>query len=127
MAVDARLEAVEAENEMLRARIEQLEDIVGMRMPAPIVFGFTGSERRVFGILMKRDVATKDMMMHALYSGRPDECVEIKIVDVFVCKMRSKLKRYNVSIETVWGVGYRLKPETKDKVRSMMKDEGLAA
>lgn len=127
MDADARLEAVEAENDMLRAKIEQLEEIIGMRMPAPIVFGFTGSEARVFGILMKRDVATKEMVMHGLYSTRADDDVEIKIVDVFVCKMRKKLQVHDIPIETVWGQGYRLKPETKDKVRGMMRDEGLAA
>ncbi|MDE3830273.1 helix-turn-helix domain-containing protein [Sinorhizobium meliloti] len=28
--------------------------------------------------------------------------------DVFVCKMRKKLARFGVTIETVWGQGYRL-------------------
>lgn len=33
---------------------------------------------------------------------------EIKIVDVFVCKLRKKLQGLGLSIETVWGRGYRL-------------------
>lgn len=33
---------------------------------------------------------------------------EIKIVDVFVCKLRKKLKPLGVEIATAWGQGYRL-------------------
>lgn len=127
MDVVARLEAVENENDMLRARVAQLEEMVGFHMPAPIVFGFTGSEARVFGVLMKRDVATKEMVMAGLYAHKSDEGAAIKIVDVFICKMRAKLKRFEIPIETVWGQGYRLLPETKSKVRAVMLDEGLAA
>jgi DNA-binding response OmpR family regulator len=123
--VAARLEAVENENEMLRARNEQLEEMLGIRTLAPISFGLTPSESKVFGILMKRDLATKEMVMLTLYGDRPDDNVEIKIVDVFVCKMRKKIKAHDVPIETVWGQGYRIAPEAKQRVRDMMRDEGM--
>ena len=126
MDVDARLEVVEAENDMLRAKVEHLEALIGMWMPVPISFGLTAQEARVLGVLMKRDLASKELVMAGLYSQRPDDTVEIKIVDVFVCKIRKKLQRFDIPIETVWGQGYRLKPETKDKVRGIMRDEGLA-
>ena len=127
MDVDARLEAVEAENDMLRAKVEQLEGLLGVRMSAPLILGLTAQEARVLGVLMKRDVATKEAVMAGLYSHRADDTVEIKIVDVFICKIRKKLQPFDIPIETVWGQGYRLKPETKEKVRGMMRDEGLAA
>lgn len=104
MDVDARLETVEAENEMLRERVARLETLLGWRAPAPIGFGFTGSEAKVFGTLMKRDIATKDFIAAALYSERADGGAEIKIVDVFICKMRRKLRPFSIPIETVWGV-----------------------
>jgi two-component system, cell cycle response regulator CtrA len=125
--VDARLEAVEAENDMLRAKVEQLEGLIGMRTTVPISFGLTGQEARVLGILMKRDMASKELVMAGLYSHRADDNVEIKIVGVFVCKIRKKLQRFDIPIETVRGQGYRLKPEIKDKVRGIMRDEGLVA
>src|SRR5262249_18584716 len=52
---------------------------------------------------------TKEMILNHLYCGKDEP--ELKIIDVFVCKLRKKLalsagnKRY---IETVWGRGYRL-------------------
>lgn len=127
MDVDARLEVVEAENDMLRAKVAQLEALLGMRSPAPITLRLTGSEARVFGILMKREIATKETVMAGLYSDRADDNVEIKIVDVFICKLRKKLQSFALPVETVRGQGYRLTPETKEKVRHLMRAEGLAA
>lgn len=127
MDVAARLEAVEAENVMLREKVDQLETLLGWRVAAPLTFGLTPSEAKVFGVLMKRDLATKTLIAGTLYGDRPDGGAEIKIADVFVCKIRAKLKRFGVEIETVWGHGWRLSPATKEAVREMMQSEGLAA
>ena len=128
MDVAARLEAVEAENDMLRAKVDQLEELLGLHFPSPFSFTLTGQEMRVFGVLMKREVATKEMIMQGLYSHRPqDDEVEIRIVDVFICKIRKKLAPHGVAIETVWGHGYRLTQDTKAKVRGIMAQEGIAA
>jgi two-component system cell cycle response regulator CtrA len=125
--VDARLEAIEAENLLLRERVDQLETLLGWRMPAPLAFSLTPSEAKVFGVLMQRDLATKKLILGTLYGDRPDGGAEDKIADVFVCKIRAKLKRFGVEIETVWGTGWRMSPATKELVREMMQSEGLAA
>lgn len=52
---------------------------------------------------------TKEALLAALYQLRSDE-PEIKIIDVWICKLRKKLKPLGVNIETVWGRGYRLLP-----------------
>lgn len=102
----------QAEIDMLRERIRQLEDVL---MPATarvrIEWRLTPSEARVFSHLTTREVATKQSIMLAIYSDRLDE-PEIKIVDVFICKMRKKLLPFGVVIETVWGIGYALKSRT---------------
>ena len=33
---------------------------------------------------------------------------EAKIMEVYICKIRKKLKNLGVRIETIWGVGYKL-------------------
>jgi two-component system cell cycle response regulator CtrA len=62
---------------------------------------------------------SKEMLLDHLYAGRDEP--ELKIIDVFVCKLRKKLADMHGGagefIETVWGRGYRLKsnvmpPET---------------
>ncbi len=128
MDADARLEAVEAENDMLRARVDTLERALGLQLDAPVAFGLTASEARVRGVLLNRDHAGKETIMLALYGGlhQQDEA-EIKIVDVFVCKMRKKLKRFGIEIETVWGRGYRMTPEMKVAARAYFDEPGAEA
>jgi len=57
----------------------------------------------------KGAVRSKEQLLAAVTSFIDDE-PEIKIVDVFVCKIRKKFAGLNVAIETVWGTGYRLMP-----------------
>jgi two-component system cell cycle response regulator CtrA len=125
--VDARLEAVEAENEMLRERISKLEEMLGITLLAPLEFGLTGHEAGVFGVLMAREIATKDMVMAAVYRSLSKDEAEIKIVDVFICKIRKKLRPFDIVIDTVWGQGYRIAPLMKDKIRSMFEVGKVAA
>ena len=60
--------------------------------------------------LRKGTSVTKEMLLTSLYGGMDEP--EIKIIDVFVCKVRKKLadasggKDY---IETIWGRGYLLR------------------
>jgi len=58
----------------------------------------------------KASTLTKEMFLDHLYGGMDEP--EIKIIDVFVCKLRKKLVQAtggNHYIETVWGRGYRLR------------------
>ena len=67
----------------------------------------TGKEYQVLELLVvRRDTAvTKEMMLNHLYGGVDEP--EIKIIDVFVCKLRKKIRAMTgASIETVWGRGY---------------------
>ena len=63
--------------------------------------------------LRKGTSVTKEMFLTNLYGGMDEP--EIKIIDVFICKLRKKLanasggKNY---IETVWGRGYVLREST---------------
>jgi len=69
----------------------------------------TGKEYKILEILSLRkgSTLTKEMLLNHLYGGLDEP--EMKIIDVFICKLRKKLtiassgKNY---IETVWGRGY---------------------
>jgi DNA-binding response OmpR family regulator len=125
---DKYIEAVEAENDALRERIAILETLLGFRVEVPLVFNLTAQEAKLFGLLLKRDLVTKEAGMVALYGSRPDgDVAEEKIVDVFVCKMRPKLKAWGIVIETKWGQGYYLSAESKAKARAMLPKQMEAA
>ena len=72
----------------------------------------TGKEYEMLELLSLRKgtTLTKEMFLNHLYGGMDEP--ELKIIDVFICKLRKKLanasggKNY---IETVWGRGYVLR------------------
>lgn len=60
--------------------------------------------------LRKGTILTKEMFLNHLYGGIDEP--ELKIIDVFVCKLRKKISESSGGenyIETVWGRGYVLK------------------
>jgi two-component system, cell cycle response regulator CtrA len=69
----------------------------------------TGKEYRMLELLAlhKGTTLTKEMFLSHLYGGMDEP--EIKIIDVFICKLRKKLANASGGkdyIETVWGRGY---------------------
>ena len=65
--------------------------------------------------LRKGSVVSKESFLDHLYGGMDEP--EMKIIDVFICKLRKKIENAGAShpfIETVWGRGYRVDiPEQK--------------
>ena len=60
--------------------------------------------------LRKGTILTKEMFLDRLYRGINEP--QLKIIDVFLCKLRKKLAQAtggNHYIETVWGRGYMLR------------------
>jgi two-component system cell cycle response regulator CtrA len=67
--------------------------------------------------LRKGAPLTKEMFLTHLYGGMDEP--EIKIIDVFMCKLRKKLASASNGwnyIETIWGRGYSLRKPTEDEV-----------
>lgn len=89
----------------------------------PVEWGLTGREARLLLFLAARGEATKGQIMTALYADRTDDPPEIKIVDVFVCKLRRKLKPFGIAILTLWGRGYALEPAARAAVRAAIADD----
>ena len=79
----------------------------------------TGKEYAMLELLSlrKSTTLTKEMFLNHLYGGMDEP--ELKIIDVFICKLRKKLMAIcgENYIETVWGRGYVLRdPETSEDV-----------
>jgi two-component system cell cycle response regulator CtrA len=78
----------------------------------------TGKEYMIMELLSLRKGATlnKEQFLNNLYNGMDEP--ELKIIDVFICKLRRKLKEASGGknyIETVWGRGYKLRdPDEKE-------------
>jgi two-component system cell cycle response regulator CtrA len=68
--------------------------------------------------MRKGTTLTKEVFLSHLYSGMDEP--ELKIIDVFICKLRKKLKEATGGqhyIETVWGRGYLFRDPSAAGVR----------
>jgi len=77
----------------------------------------TGKEYGILELLSLRKgtTLTKEMFLNHLYGGMDEP--ELKIIDVFICKLRKKLATATGGanyIETVWGRGYVLRDPVED-------------
>ncbi len=78
----------------------------------------TGKEYQMLELLSLRKgtTLTKEMFLNHLYGGMDEP--ELKIIDVFICKLRKKLAAATNGehyIETVWGRGYVLRDPAEEK------------
>jgi len=78
----------------------------------------TGKEYQMLELLSLRKgtTLTKEMFLNHLYGGMDEP--ELKIIDVFICKLRKKLSEATggeTHIETVWGRGYVLRDPVEDE------------
>ncbi len=79
----------------------------------------TGKEYQMLELLSLRKgtTLTKEMFLNHLYGGMDEP--ELKIIDVFICKLRKKLTNATGGenyIETVWGRGYVLRDPQSNSV-----------
>ena len=87
---------------------EKVASIAGSRVP------LTTKEYQMLELLALRKgtTLTKEMFLNHLYGGMDEP--ELKIIDVFICKLRKKLANASAGknyIETVWGRGYVLRED----------------
>ena len=86
----------------------------------------TGKEYQMLELLSLRKwtTLTKEMFLNHLYGGMDEP--ELKIIDVFICKLRKKLSEATDGdnyIETVWGRGYVL----RDPEEVPFEESGMVA
>ena len=84
----------------------------------------TGKEYGILELLSLRKgtTLTKEMFLNHLYGGMDEP--EVKIIDVFICKLRKKLQQATDQnyIETVWGRGYVLREPTEESASNGLRE-----
>jgi two-component system cell cycle response regulator CtrA len=80
----------------------------------------TGKEYQMLELLALRKGTTlsKEVLLSHLYGGMDEP--EIKIIDVFICKLRKKLANASGGkdyIETIWGRGYAMREQAEAAAR----------
>lgn len=100
----------------LQERVEELEMAFEemTRVPDAMMevgaLKLTATEGRMLGALLHNHgrLVTREAMLQALYYDRAGEWPEIKIIDVYLCKLRKRLAEAGVggTISTIRGRGY---------------------
>ena len=88
----------------------------------------TGKEYQMLELLSLRKgtTLTKEMFLNHLYGGMDEP--ELKIIDVFICKLRKKLAAATDGanyIETVWGRGYVLRDPNGEEITAGRVSAGI--
>ncbi len=69
------------------------------------------SEKQMTIIIMLRDAyprkVSREQFFDSMYKTTADE-PDFKIIDVFICHIKKKIKGIGIDILTIWGQGYRL-------------------
>jgi two-component system cell cycle response regulator CtrA len=105
---------------MLRDRVEELEQILGMKNDQLYVLGLSFTPTKLLGLILHRKRVSRDQAMVALYDGcndRPDD----RVIDVYMCHIRKALKPHDIQIETLWSVGWSMTEGNKQRLRELVE------
>jgi two-component system, cell cycle response regulator CtrA len=78
-------------------------------------------------VLRKGTTISKETFLNQIYGGMDEP--EIKIIDVFMCKLRKKLANASGGrsyIETMWGRGYMLRDPHEDDAKMVAQSQSMS-
>lgn len=104
----------------LQERIIQLEhELYAHDYMAPAALRLSITQNRILGLLLRHDrTVTHDVIFEAT-RGLPRARAVVrgeKLIPTMMCKLRQKLAPHGMTIESDWGGGYRLQPETRARL-----------
>lgn len=79
----------------------------------------TKSENIILQVLMENRFTTRTTILRALYAGDGREPRGERIVDVFLQRIRKRLRPLGVEINTIWGQGFEIPEASKARVRKL--------
>ena len=84
--------------------------------PVASVFKTTRLQSAVLIHFLRRPELSKAQVHAVIESTRPDneEPTDMKMVDVVVCHIRKRISPFGMTMNTIWGVGYRLLTESRE-------------
>lgn len=113
-ALRDRVEYLEAENAELK-RLLRTDPSVEFVTAAKKVFAVRPQAVRILWVLWDCKSKSKDVVFNALW-GESLDPADIKSLDMLICLLRAAIKPCGAKIETIWGHGYQLSPESRAKI-----------
>jgi hypothetical protein len=114
------------EVQLLKDRVEELEMALGqseeLRIALAARFGLYGMQASIVAMLLERPGITYEGTHAVLYGRRPLRSQPaLKTLNGHVHFCRKKLKPFGIEIESLIGLGWRLTPENKQKIREALQ------
>lgn len=101
-------------------RIRQLTDAFAPKPQFPAEWRLTPQQVRLVSILARHEYPVhREAIELALYADGP-EPPHFDVIKSQICQIRRKLKPFGITIETRYGFGWRLPPESRAIVRRTM-------
>lgn len=104
------------ENDALRQRVRELEDLTIGRFEFPEAWGLRRTATRLLSALMGAEHLTHEQLVAALY---PDGDRGRNAVAAQIMILRRKLAPRGILVETLFGVGFRIPEADKGKLRRL--------
>ena len=112
------------EMQCLRDRVEELENLLGLRIEPPrAIPGVRGIGWKLIGLLLRHPMVGREFAFRALYGDRPeiDQPLDLRIIDINICRLRVALRPYKVAIQCEIGTGYFLDEKNKTRLAALVR------
>jgi two-component system cell cycle response regulator CtrA len=124
----SELAALQKQVEELTARVVAIEHGLTLGNAELRRAGFTGSEATLLGLILRREIVSRNAAMLALYGSAVDEIPDPRIVDAFMNRIREKLRAKGLPTPvTRQGAGFFLTEGAKHHIRRDLGLPGAAA
>ena len=111
-----------------KARIAELELLLFGNRECYTRWHLTATEAKVLGLLMHGGLKTRDAFLVMMYGdGHVEPATASRILDLYIFRLRHKLVDDDITIETVWGQGFRMSDKMISRTKQLGSIQELAA
>jgi hypothetical protein len=112
----------------LEARVEELEELLGLRCEQPRPRDFAPCPWKLLGLLTRRPLVTHEFAFRAFYGWKAegDQPADLRIIATHLARLRKTLRRYGISVSTSYSEGYFLDEENRRRAARLVGDSARA-
>jgi|SRR5215831_16853269 len=104
-----------------RERLADIERVLQIDDPKPLVIKVTRTERVLMELLLKRNMLTREIAWQLLYGHRPDaDQPQYRVIATTMHHLRHRLAKHGIKITTEFGTGWYLKVEDRERLKKLL-------